>query len=145
MGVRSVASPSCRRARWSGFSAAVSTLTSGGWGCPAVAYEVNADGRDIGLCVGVVGESQEQAGLADTGVADEQQLEEVVVSDRLLAAARGGACVSGGRRKGRHAIGGEDTIEEVECQRQTKAVGRRPSAGAVFEATYYSGFIVNDV
>ncbi len=56
------------------------------------AYEVNADGGDVGLCVGVVGEAKEQARLADTGIADEQQLEEIVVSGIVSAAggARGG-------------------------------------------------------
>jgi hypothetical protein len=53
------------------------------------AYEVDADGGDVGLCVGVVGEPQEQARLADTGVTDEQQLEEIVVSGIVSAA--GGA------------------------------------------------------
>lgn len=44
------------------------------------AYEVDTDCGDIGLGVSVVGESQEQAGLSNTGVSDEEQLEEVVVS-----------------------------------------------------------------
>lgn len=42
--------------------------------------EVDADGGDVALGVGVVGESQEQAGLSDAGVTDEEELEEVVVS-----------------------------------------------------------------
>jgi hypothetical protein len=54
-----------------------------------VTYEVDADGGDVGLCVCVVGEPQEQARLADTGVSDEQQLEEVVVSGMVSAAATG--------------------------------------------------------
>ena len=40
--------------------------------------EVDADGGDEGLGVGVLGEAQEQAALSDAAVADEQQLEEVV-------------------------------------------------------------------
>lgn len=44
------------------------------------AYEVDTDCGNIGLSVSVVGESQEQAGLSNTGVSDEEQLEEVVVS-----------------------------------------------------------------
>jgi len=44
------------------------------------AYEVDADSGNVGLGVGVVGEPQEQARLADTGVTDEQELEEIVVS-----------------------------------------------------------------
>jgi len=43
--------------------------------------EVHPDSRDVALRVRVVGESQEQAGLSDAGVADEEQLEEVVVSE----------------------------------------------------------------
>lgn len=44
------------------------------------AYEVDTDCGDVGLGVSVVGESQEQTGLSNTGVSDEEQLEEVVVS-----------------------------------------------------------------
>lgn len=44
-------------------------------------YEVDADRGDVGLGVGVVGESKQQARLAHTGITDEEQLEEVVVSD----------------------------------------------------------------
>lgn len=43
-------------------------------------HEVDADRRDVGFRVGVVGEPQEQAGLANTGVPDEEELEEIVVS-----------------------------------------------------------------
>lgn len=41
-------------------------------------YEVDTDGRDVGLGVGVICEAQKQAGLADTRVADQEELEEVV-------------------------------------------------------------------
>jgi hypothetical protein len=44
--------------------------------------EVNTDGGDVGLGVGVVGESKEKTRLSDTGVSDEEELEEVVVSER---------------------------------------------------------------
>jgi hypothetical protein len=43
-------------------------------------HEVDADSRDVALSVCVVGETEEQAGLSDTRVTDEQKLEEVVVS-----------------------------------------------------------------
>jgi hypothetical protein len=43
-------------------------------------HEVDADGRDVALCVCVVGEPEQQARLSDTRVADEKQLEQVVVS-----------------------------------------------------------------
>lgn len=45
------------------------------------AYEVDTDRGDVGLGVGIIGETQQQAGLSHTGVTDEEQLEEVVVSD----------------------------------------------------------------
>merc|ERR1719277_2024870 len=41
--------------------------------------EVHADGTYVALSVGVVCETEEQAGLADTRVANEEQLEEVVI------------------------------------------------------------------
>lgn len=44
------------------------------------AYEVDTDCGDIRLGVSIIGEPQEQAGLSNTGVSDEEQLEEVVVS-----------------------------------------------------------------
>lgn len=43
-------------------------------------YKVNTDSRNIGFRVGVVGETKEQARLSDTGISDEEKLEEVVVS-----------------------------------------------------------------
>ena len=45
-----------------------------------VTYEVDTDGGDVGLCVGVVGESQKKARLSNTGVTDEEKLEEIIVS-----------------------------------------------------------------
>ena len=41
--------------------------------------EVDADGGDMALGVGVVGEAQQQARLAHARVTDEHQLEDVVV------------------------------------------------------------------
>lgn len=43
-------------------------------------YEVNTDSRDVALGVGVVCESEQQTRLSDTRVADQEELEEVVVS-----------------------------------------------------------------
>lgn len=40
--------------------------------------EVDADGGDVRFRVGVVGETEEKARLADAGVSDEQELEEVI-------------------------------------------------------------------
>ncbi len=48
-------------------------------------YKVDTDGGDVGFRVGVVGETQQQARLSYTGVTDEEELEEVVVSERPLA------------------------------------------------------------
>jgi hypothetical protein len=79
---RSEASPSCRQALLFGFSVghclapqALPEQGAEGW----KTYEVYTDRGDVGLCVGIVGESQKEAGLADTGISDEQELEEVVV------------------------------------------------------------------
>jgi hypothetical protein len=47
-------------------------------------YEVDADGGDVGLGVGVIGKPQQQTRLSDTGVTDEQELEEIVVSGEGL-------------------------------------------------------------
>lgn len=43
-------------------------------------YEIDTDGRNVGFCVGIVGETQQQARLSNTGVTDKEELEEVVVS-----------------------------------------------------------------
>ena len=43
-------------------------------------HEVNADGRDVRLGVGVIGKTQKQTRLSDTGVSDKEEFEEVVVS-----------------------------------------------------------------
>jgi hypothetical protein len=43
-------------------------------------YEINTDCGNVGFRVGIVGEPQEKAGLSDTGVSDEEELEEIVVS-----------------------------------------------------------------
>lgn len=40
--------------------------------------EVNTDGGDVALSVGVVSEAEEQAGLAHARITDEKELEEVV-------------------------------------------------------------------
>jgi hypothetical protein len=45
----------------------------------ASAYEVDADGRDVALGIRVVSKAQQQAGLADTRVADQHELEHVVI------------------------------------------------------------------
>jgi len=42
-------------------------------------FKVNTNGTDVALRVGVVGEAQQKARLADARVPNEQQLEEVVI------------------------------------------------------------------
>lgn len=76
-GLRSGASQSCHPARSFGFS----TLCQYHQRLKQLlgTYEVDADGGDVGLSIGVVGESQKEARLSDTGVTDEEELEEVVV------------------------------------------------------------------
>lgn len=46
-------------------------------------YEVDTDSRNVGFGVGVIGESQEKTRLSNTGITDEEKLEEVVVSRRV--------------------------------------------------------------
>lgn len=48
------------------------------------AYKVDSDCGNVGLGVGIIGKSQEQARLSNTGVTDEEQLEEVIVSARVV-------------------------------------------------------------
>jgi hypothetical protein len=45
-----------------------------------VTHEVDTDGGDVGFSVGVVGKSQKQARLSNTGISDEEELEEIIVS-----------------------------------------------------------------
>lgn len=46
-------------------------------------YKVNTDGGDVRFSVGIIGKSKQQARLAYTGVTDEKQLEEIVVSEQV--------------------------------------------------------------
>lgn len=43
-------------------------------------HEVDTDGGDVALSVGIIGKPEQQARLANTGISDEEQLEKVVVS-----------------------------------------------------------------
>lgn len=81
---RFAASQSCHRALSFEFSIIGSvSLPPGETGLKGFAYEVDTNGGNVGLRVGIVGESKQQARLAYTGITDEKQLEEVVVSDRV--------------------------------------------------------------
>ncbi len=48
-------------------------------------YEINTDGRDVALRVCVIRKSQQQAGLSNTGVPDKEELEEVIVSAKIVS------------------------------------------------------------
>lgn len=64
-----------------GFSDQVLDDRPGKWKCwLGITHEIDTDGRDVGLGVGVIGESQEKTRLSNTGVSDEEELEEIVVS-----------------------------------------------------------------
>jgi len=56
-----------------------------------VTYEVDTNGGDVALRVCVVGKTKEQAGLSDTGVADEEELEKVIVSMSKASAGLSGS------------------------------------------------------
>ena len=47
-------------------------------------HKVDADGGDVTLGVGVVGESEQETGLSDSGISDKEELKEVVVSARVI-------------------------------------------------------------
>ena len=75
------------------------SAAAGQLGGRGAAHEIHADGADVRLGVRVVSEAQQQARLSDTRVADEHELEHVVVL--LLALRRGvGAAVWRCRRAG---------------------------------------------
>eukprot|EP00958_Prasinococcus_capsulatus_P025033 scaffold4075_cov299-Prasinococcus_capsulatus_cf.AAC.6 len=46
------------------------------------AYKVDTDGTDVGLCVCVVGEPQQEARLSHTRVSNQEELEQVVTAQR---------------------------------------------------------------
>lgn len=71
----------------SGWSGAAVRPRPSRFGClgrgKEVSYEVDADGGDVALRVCVVGETEQQARLSYTGVSDEEELEEIVVSGSM--------------------------------------------------------------
>jgi hypothetical protein len=73
-------------------------------------YEVNTDSRDVALSVGIVGETKQQARLSNTGVSDEEELEEVVVSISVrlgkadLIGEMGWGCDDGGTAGWRYSV-----------------------------------------
>ena len=111
-----------------------------------VTYEVDADGRDVGLGISVVGEPQEQARLADTGITDEQQLEQVVVSNMLSAV----GCRDERKQRALQiwAVDRGSGRERKHWKRAGVLAankggrGAQLDVGAVSRSAYYSGFIV---
>ncbi len=49
-------------------------------GLVAGTYEIDTNSGNVGLGVGIIGETEQQARLSYTRVTDEEELEEVVVS-----------------------------------------------------------------
>jgi hypothetical protein len=47
--------------------------------------EVDANGRDVRLGVSVIGKAKKKAGLADAGIADEEELEQVIAEERAVS------------------------------------------------------------
>ena len=45
-------------------------------------YKIDSNGGDVGLRVGIIGESQQETGLSDTGVSDKQEFEEIIAAER---------------------------------------------------------------
>jgi hypothetical protein len=71
-------------------------------------YEIDTDGRDVGLSVGIIGKSQQQARLSNTRVSNKQELEEVVVSEsRCQYLGPGQPAASTRAREG---LGGKDSV-----------------------------------
>jgi hypothetical protein len=58
-------------------------------------YEIDTDRGDVRLSVCVIGETEQQTRLSNTGVTDEEELEEVVVPRRASVPGRGGIAVAG--------------------------------------------------
>jgi hypothetical protein len=105
-------------------------------------HKIDADGRDVALCVCVVGETEQQARLSDARVSDEQELEEVVVS---VAQAVSGGCGGVPNSARQSALHGE-TLWTLELA-WIPACARCccPSAcggGRRAKVTYYSGFMM---
>jgi len=106
----------------------------GARGAAAAAYKVDADGRDVALGVRVVGEAQQQARLADARVADEHELEDVVVLLRLRRS--GGRGVRGG------GLGGRRRVRWVrEGVRRVKSRAPHHDSGRSFCAARFLDFL----
>ena len=47
-------------------------------------YEVDTNRGNVGLRVGIIGKSQQQAGLSDPRVSDKQKLEQIIISVGIM-------------------------------------------------------------
>jgi hypothetical protein len=72
----------------------------------AATYKVDTDSRDITLRVRIICESQQQAGLSDSGVSDKEKLEQVIVS---------GSFVSDRSKRFRHRVVACAQVSSIEC------------------------------
>ena len=85
--------------------------------------EVDPDGGDVRLGVGVVGKSEEEARLSDAGISDEQELEQVI------AVEGGGGVEGGGLRGGAGArCQSESVMGGGDCSTRTR--GKKLGGGA---------------
>lgn len=107
------------------------------------AYKVDTDCGNVGLGVGVIGKSQEQARLSNTGVTDEEQLEEVIVSARVVNSLFQAHKKSGFSWSCRW----RGWVREMLYKSVSTIRGPLGEEGCVYgrpSATYYSGFMVTD-
>jgi len=44
-------------------------------------YEIYADGGNVTLSVGIIGETKQETRLSNSGIADQQQLEQIVTEE----------------------------------------------------------------
>lgn len=116
-------------------------------------YEVDTDGGDVALSVGIIGEPEQQARLADTRVSDEEELEEVVVSDSGARLARAMGVAARGLFSSPSVADAERaTLQKIvvsfqagprESWRSVEAAATKARGGGdTMGVTYYSGFIV---
>ena len=114
-------------------------------------YEINTDGRDIALSVGIICESQQQAGLSYTGISDKEELEEVIVSAGFVSVLAIWVGLRQGNALGRGILI-DDAWERIGTLQRKMLVGCRTGSpegiqGAVEDdvggrETYYSGFMM---
>lgn len=98
-----------RRQRW-----------STAWSSHRGTYKVHTDGGDVAFCVGVIGKTQQQAGLSNARVADEEQLEQVIVSVCGGQSSATGWRPSFRRGRGPGIDGREDRVNTLQRRRSSQ-------------------------